>query len=238
MLPKGVSTKVGDVLAFSDLRGFTEATKEIWRRELRAKGVVIGLDDEVVLERRRAELEEGLRRDFRDRGVAPHLKELLSASTKKAVVRVARQAAVTHQEFVDLIFSADHLGLTHRRKHLQFMPDHLRLRDADGDAFFGNGAGPMSEGATRAFRKVTAAFDQRKIQSVHMFEDDSGWHCFYLTYSDTYVPAELNHWKCGPHLHYLSHLFTTLDAEAVWEAFDDRKVSLPGVHIRFVEDGS
>src|SRR5207302_10158025 len=57
--------------------------------------------------------------------------------------------------------------------------------------------------------------------------------CFFFDYDD--IGGEHH---TGPHLHYLSHRWSAsgLDRETVWSAFEERRQSLPRVHIAYVDE--
>jgi hypothetical protein len=74
---------------------------------------------------------------------------------------------------------------------------------------------------------------EEKRVVAHMFSKGAKWHCFFFDFSDI-----LGEHHAGPHLHYLSHRWTTpgLTRESVWAAFDSRKNSLPrGQHIAYLD---
>ncbi len=238
IMPKSL-TRFGDlstgaIYRFHDLDGYTHVMKEIEREHLRAEGVAITPMVEADLELGRREFRKKILGDIRGRGVARHLSDLIRAASKKEAKRIIREVVVTQQEFVDLMFNCGDLRLAHRKKHRQFIPDHLKLSDEDRDAFFGNGVGTMSQGAQRVLRKVRSTFAERRCLSVHLFEGVGVWHCFWLTYEDA-RPDRRNHWRAGPHVHYLSHLFSRQTPDEVWSSFDARSVPISGEHIRFVD---
>ena len=83
-------------------------------------------------------------------------------------------------------------------------------------------------------KKLKSIILERRHIHVHLFYNDVEWHCFYFSYADL-EPLEKNHWKYGPHLHYVNHLWPNLTREKVWKSFDKRQTNIPGdLHIRFI----
>jgi hypothetical protein len=73
---------------------------------------------------------------------------------------------------------------------------------------------------------------ERRQIYAHLLERDVEWHCFYFSYNDI-APKETNHHRYGPHIHYVSHLWT-YDKEETWKRFDTRFTEIGDApHIKF-----
>jgi hypothetical protein len=91
----------------------------------------------------------------------------------------------------------------------------------------------------KATSRLAQVFEEREHRSVHFFADSRGrWHCLFLTFRDIAGEPSTgkHHWEHGSHLHYISHLFDPkLTKQDMWTALDERRHTLPAVHIRFDE---
>jgi hypothetical protein len=83
--------------------------------------------------------------------------------------------------------------------------------------------------------KIHAMFGDRRLLSGHMFfnADLSDWHFFYFDQRD--FATRNNHWKEGPHIHFINRLWPNRTAQSVWEEFCSSPNPLirDALHIRF-----
>lgn len=216
----------------------SEVVAELMFQTARKNGVAITPDLVDEIRARALDHERSFVGGIRARGIAGTLRKLLQAKRKRDAVRIAKLLMLTPQDMVDLIYNCGDLGLSHHPKHLEFVPDQRELSDADRAALTGAAAGDEPARA-KAVAKVHQYFEEREHRSVHMFADSGErWHCFFQTFRDAGGDPSSgdHHWKCGAHLHYVSHVFDSkLTKERVWVALDHRKHSLPSEHVRFRE---
>lgn len=96
----------------------------------------------------------------------------------------------------------------------------------------------MKPAAQKTANKIYATFDHRRFLSGHMFfsADLLDWHFFYFDQRDFAVRN--NHWKEGPHIHFINRLWPNRSAESVWDEFCSSPNPLVrgAVHIRFRRD--
>ncbi len=160
-------------------------------------------------------------------GIPAGIRQLLEASKKSKAGTIARDLTVTEFDLFLLLKNQGQMGFEHRSKFPDYVPDHLAITDLDTLG--------IREGRLRKVsKKLNSLFIQRRHIHVHLLERDSEWHCIYFSYEDAESVAE-NHWKHGPHFHYVSHLWPNLAKEQIWRSFDKRKTEIPGnLHVRFV----
>lgn len=164
------------------------------------------------------------------RGVPEKFRALFEMTRKAEAVKYCRQLELDDEELNLLILNSYQIGFRHSLRAKEFVPPHLAISDDDISRLKNN---PEEEGK-RFARKVSAVFKERKRVHVHLFEKGSEWHCFHFTYGD--VESETNsHWELGPHVHYVSHLWSGLKKENVWQSLKQRKTMRKAVHIRFHE---
>ena len=160
-------------------------------------------------------------------GVPSPIRGILSSTRKAEASKLAKNLTIHEFDLFLLFHNAAQLGLQHSATFPEYVPDHLVITDGDRDL--------LKSGNVRPFSKKTRGiFLERRHIHVHLLRGDEAWHCIYFSYDDI-EPAGSNHWKYGAHLHYVSHLWPSLSAEAVWNAFKQRKTQIPGVlHVRLI----
>jgi len=210
----------------SDIDGLEQAAFDIALARIASQGQVIGRPEMVQLlaDTHQARLSyEGM---IRGLGVPDAIDSLLSAGTKREAERIANASVITENELFLLVHNHSQKGFTHRSRFPDFVPDHLQITDVDRNEMRAGVFGRIS-------RKFSSLFAFRKVLHVHMFEGDSKWHCIFFSYEDI-DESGANHWKNGPHVHYVSHLWPRLNPQQVWEAYDRRRTRVvAGVHLRF-----
>lgn len=170
----------------------------------------------------------------RKRGVSADLRKLLDASKKRDAVQLASSMVIRKVEFVDLVRNASTLRYRYTAKHLEHIPPLRKLDEVD--RLVTDRSSP--EDTARVRGKVRQMLAERIHRSVHLFEDDRGrWHCFYLTFRDVAGDFDTreHHWKCGSHIHYVSHLFAA-KKEWVLDQLELTHSSVTSAHIRFVDE--
>ncbi len=163
--------------------------------------------------------------ELADLGVPEKLSTLFQLSKKSDVEQYCRTLTISEFELFLLIRNCHLIGYSHKSKFPEYIPDHLVITDSDTAKLKEGNIGPAS-------KKLGPLLDERRHINVHMFCNESDWHCFFFSYEDI-EEDEKNHWKHGSHVHYISHLWPNFTKEQVWEAFEIRKTKLSSsLHIR------
>ena len=137
-----------------------------------------------------------------------------------------------------MILAAQHGALAPYRYANHFareMPTHLRPTEAESDAIATNGVGSFRSREARKFAsKIFQLFHEQRSLAAHLFYTPSRtyWHLFYFDNRDT--NEEQNHWKHGPHIHYVSDLWPELTMEAAWNQVKSGEVKFSNkLHLRY-----
>lgn len=207
-----------------DAKGEIQVFKEIIETLLQANGIVITLDIEKeiieILQREQDKFDKQLSQ----KGIPENLEAFFKFSKKKDIVSYSKRALISEDELFLLIHNCSQIGFTHKSKFPQFVPKEREILDSD--------LAELKKSDPRKIgNKIERIFEERKNYMVHLFEKDKEWHCFYYTYKDMET-GEKNHWRHGPHLHYVSYLWPYLKKRQVWESFEKRNIDLQGIHIR------
>jgi hypothetical protein len=153
----------------------------------------------------------------------PHfaeLGEIFNANSKRELTKHCKNLVVYRQDLASLILAAQHGILAPYKYANHFaraLPDHLHPTDAEQDAIASNGVGTFrSREASKFATKVFQLFREQRSLAAHLFYTSSQnhWHLFYFDNRDT--SEEQNHWKHGPHLHYVSNLWPELTMKEAW----------------------
>lgn len=159
-------------------------------------------------------------------GIPDEIKNLLLVDSKAQVEQYARKTTLSEHALFLLIHNCSQIQLSHRSKFKQYVPDHLKLSDADRKQMK-TGGDPK-----KALRKIGSGLLERKYIHVHLFESGTLWHFLYFSHQD--IDDKTNHWRYGPHLHYISHLWPNLKKRLVWNEFNKRSTDISGsLHIKF-----
>ena len=165
---------------------------------------------------------------------------LLCLEKKQALKQHCRKITILRTDLASLILTAKtgQLPWRHLAHHRNFVPEHLSLAEKDLAALASNGIGLMKPDARKTANKIYAMFEDRRMLSGHMFfnEDLSDWHFFYFDQRD--YATRHNHWKEGPHIHFINRLWPRQTAQSVWKEFCSSPFPLihGASHIRFKRD--
>jgi hypothetical protein len=192
---------------------------------LQSKGIQITPDIEnEILDLVQSKLGE-IESEIDAEGLPAKLMPLFEIKKKSKVVGYCKKLELSEDELVLLIHNCRQIGFKHRAKFTQFVPPHLKVLDSDISAM-------KNDNPRQFLKKVHGIFKERKRIHIHLLERGNEWHCFYFSYSDIEA-GDRSHWKHGSHLHYISHLWSNLKKEQVWESFDKRVVEIQGsAHIK------
>jgi hypothetical protein len=169
-------------------------------------------------------------------GLPSSLKILFSLKDKNDVMNWIKNMVITKDCLSNLILNCHKLGLTHKRKHTQFLTPSTTLSTEEKKAFADYKTGKLNDaGIEKALRKLSTAYKERKFSTAHLFENGQEWHLIYFDYNDLYIPKGDNHHKRGPHMHYISYLWGNHQKDKLWEQFESRYIKINSEHIRFIE---
>ena len=210
----------------SDRAGLIQMEIDLQLAQLQFRGVVItpAIKSQVNESVRQRE------REHRDKvnqvGIPDKIRDLFQLTKKREAEKYSRELVLSEYELFLLIHNCNQISFTHRSKFKQYIPEHLRVSDAD--------RAEMNTGTPKTFlKKISAGLLERRYIHVHLFEYSSNWHCFYFSHDDI-NPEGTNHWKYGCHLHYVSHLWSNFKKGQIWKAFNKRSTEISGnLHIKF-----
>ena len=83
-------------------------------------------------------------------------------------------------------------------------------------------------------KKIVSALERQDGKQlgelkVITFSGCEGNYCFYED-----IELENNHWKYGPHAHYINYLWPEYKKKNILKSFDKRSVDISGLHIRLI----
>lgn len=172
---------------------------------------------------------------MRDRDGLEALLTLFTFTSKRALIKHARQLVITSNDFAHLIEATKYadIGVQHCIHHRDIVPEHLHLRPEEVAALSSGEA----ESPLKAGRKLVQAFKDRRFRVGHMFytHRSKRWHFFYFDQRD--LDADEAHWSYGPHVHFVNFLWPEYSAEGLWDEFTTGNPKIGGAaHIRWIDD--
>ncbi len=218
--------------------GFKEGIKTCLKHILTFKGLPLNSITKSIINKITQEEFDFVSSTMRNKGFPENIKKIIDTKSKKDAEIIARSSVILGDELAVMAYNADLIGFTHFRKHKWFYPDDVLHTEEENIAFSKNAkVGEVTDRKTKKF--VTKLFEQikkRKYISAHLLEKDDEWHVFYFDSNDMYLPKGINHYKDGPHVHYISHVFGgDLNKDSIWLKFDNRKMQINSIHIRYKE---
>ena len=168
----------------------------------------------------------------------PALLELLNLKSKQEVKRHCADLTVHGQDLAAFILCAQH-GTMHPYCYTNHFSDklapHLQPSETERSAFKDNGVGKFrSREAKKFVSKMFQLIHERRMLSAHLLYTPNSeyWHLFYFDNRDT--EEKNNHWKKGPHIHYVSDLWSGLSLAEAWSQVTTGHASFPNkIHLRF-----
>jgi hypothetical protein len=166
-----------------------------------------------------------------NRPMPSYLQELLSISKKNQLRKFAKQIKITRRDFATLVWNAAAIGYGHEIKSREFRPTDPSLL---GDWNFDHTEdGKLTPEAIRTVKKIKQIFYQRRMLTAHIFFNRARWHIFYFDQRDMDTLG-WNHWKCGPHIHFVNDLWPSYDPQDLWNTLDAAETNIGGcLHIRY-----
>ncbi|MGG1944683.1 hypothetical protein AB1286_07730 [Trinickia sp. NRRL B-1857] len=171
-----------------------------------------------------------------DRAAMQAIEDLVSAKKLSDVKKICKQAVITEAAFTDFIVACDSGVLHPWTHHISYrdFPGSVIWTDEDAKRIGDINNGPLTETQTKAMRKWYQLLEERRYLVGHIFywPDHSKWLFFYFDNRDVWQYK--NHFKGGPHMHLINHLWPDRTAESVWKEFRDGNPDMKGAeHIRF-----
>lgn len=174
--------------------------------------------------------------DLTAKGVPNYLEEMLAIDKKLELKKYCKYITIISGDFVLLIHNSKKINYKHYRKHHEFVPNHLHPKRNELDAIANMKTGETITGDGKKYlNKIKQVFIERRMISVHVFQNKTKWHLFYFDQHD--MDKHRNHWKYGPHIHFVNFLWPNLDVNNLWDLFDKTESSASGkLHIRYQDD--
>ncbi len=171
-------------------------------------------------------------------GIPSHIVMLLGFKKKKDVLGWIKKMVITKTCLTSLILNCGKKGFTHRRMHKEFIPENINTSLDENEISFVNKNGEaIFNKQQKVISQLTNRFDSRKFFTAHMFEKEGCWHIFYFDHNDMYLPKELNHYKEGPHIHYISNLWgSRINKEDLWRQLENRNITINSAHVQYAEE--
>lgn len=165
--------------------------------------------------------------------VPEYLHKMLEIEKKSELGKYCKKLIITQDDLIKLIMNSYKIGYAHQIKYIDFVPRHLKPTDKEKEALSSAKAGETLEGAAKKLvSKISQLFKERRLLSAHAFYNKKKWHLFYFDQDDREERG--NHWKHGPHIHFVNYLWPNLDINNLWELFNKVESSAAGkLHIRY-----
>lgn len=165
--------------------------------------------------------------------------DLFEAETKRQAEKVCDGLVLTKRDMRSLVELSlrefDVFPYYHAFKYRERVPSDLALTEKNIAAITQAEGGVPSDGIRRAMKKLSQLPKNVERASAHLFYTPrhTVWHLFYFDIRDRDVSNP--HWVGGPHIHYLSYLYTNRPCQEVWSNFckDGKRGVARGTHIRF-----
>lgn len=168
----------------------------------------------------------------------PALIELFNLRSKQEVIRHCSNITIYSQDLVGLILATQQGAMfpyCYANHFSETVASHLNPTEPESMAIQHNGVGNFKTREARKFgSKIFQLFHERRMFAAHLFytSNHKYWHLLYFDNRDT--QDSQNHWKHGPHIHYISDLWGKLSLQEAWSQITSGHVSIPSkVHIKY-----
>jgi hypothetical protein len=169
------------------------------------------------------------------------LLNLFNCKSKRELDKLAKNIIIHQQDFVAIILAAQHNELNPYNYANYFdrrIPDHLMPTEEEHEAISNNGVGKYKTRKAQKFaNKIFQLPIQQRMTAAHLFytSDHQYWNLFFFDDKDRSEYG--NHWKHGPHIHFVSDLCSNLSLLSAWEKICSGKFSFSNkFHLKFVDD--
>jgi hypothetical protein len=208
------------------IEAFTYAMK----KQMELDGIEVTPELEIKIRALIEEKQINIEAETKAKGIPEVFTKMLEFKNKKDISRFLESQTLTMSEISLLISNHEQAGLTHKRFHKEFMPEHLEV---DGEEI--KKLAEQSKKGTKLRKRLIQRFKQRKVINAHLFEKEDFWYCIFFDYNDMTDTHNPSHWVEGNHVHFISHHWG-LSLDDVWSSFNNKKISLPKLHIRYTEE--
>jgi hypothetical protein len=163
---------------------------------------------------------------------------LFIAESMKEVERITSELTIFDEDIKKLRYLSEakisEFPFLHDVHFFEEAPEGLNLTSKNLEAISTAPVGEFDKNSKKAINKILQMPKQVKRVSGHLFyrPDYKNWHLFYSDIRDRKMND--NHWKYGPHIHYVSHLWPNLDCKTTWKSFcKTGKKEINGKHIKY-----
>jgi hypothetical protein len=160
---------------------------------------------------------------------------LFDFNDKRELENYARNLVVTRRALVRVVEACEAgiLPYAHAIHTRDYVPSHLWPSASEKLALVENGVGDLKADAVKAVNKIAQTFRDRRLLVGHIFlgPERKRWHFLYLDQRD--IAERDNHWREGPHVHFLNWLWHGRDPQTVWNEFQAGDAPPGALHIRF-----
>ena len=162
-----------------------------------------------------------------------NLFKIFSFTKKNELTKGAAGIAITGRELSDTVIGCQSLGFRYFRQQHNWAPEHLSPSQEELNSLkIGNEDSVVMKKRIKFFNKIDQGFKERKLIIFHLFVmSEKIWHVIYFNEKDSDIKTG-NHWKHGPHIHIVNHLWG-VSLEDLWNNFP--KLPKNGLHIRYDE---
>lgn len=164
------------------------------------------------------------------KGIPGIFNELFTKNKKNEIEAFFRNKSITSNDLALFIMNHNQIGFSHKSIFKQYRPEQLKIKPEEKLLIPLNTA----EGQ-KVRRKMITMFEQRKHVHAHFFQKETIWYCFFWDFKDIQGKPFNNHWSNGSHIHFVSSHWG-LKLDDVLDQFQEKKISLPKLHIKFELD--
>ena len=162
--------------------------------------------------------------------------KIVTATTKSELEKLCKSTVITEDAFSEFIrvCQASVLPWFHLISYRDFHPKNLSLTSEDSSKIPDLSIGPPKKEEDKAMKKFNQFFHDRRYLVGHLFFNPKhcNWPFFYFDNRD--LSPYGNHFKRGPHVHLMNHLWPQHTYKSVWKEFNEGNPRMKGaVHIRF-----
>jgi hypothetical protein len=164
------------------------------------------------------------------------LLHLFEFDKKNLLEKYCKKLTVYSNDFANLIYWADNgdFKFDHNCWYREIVPSDLQSTLDSLPNIHDKQLSHTDQ--SRIIRRLVQVIRVRRQLVIHMFfnKDITQWYYFYFDQHETSVDD--NHWKFGPHMHLINHLFTNRDPVLILKEFLNDKPNInDGFHIRFID---
>jgi hypothetical protein len=178
--------------------------------------------------------------EMKSEPVPRYLIELLSATNKKAQLRLLKGATINSKQLLAFLIEAEQHGFTYSR----YLENHL-ASDADTSKmprFFErkeDGSIKTAGQTSMTDAQLKHVLDQRKAIVATILDKGDDWHCFFATYKGLAGEENYKEDQGGqPHYHYISSKWGSVTRQQVIDGVRSGNYVSTSVHIDLLNYGT